>query len=74
MEGNLLIQLRLIISMINGRIEAVAKRNDCDRLRWNLRNKKASNERALGFLNIFPKECTKKLMDKKEKVGVSTRG
>lgn len=37
-------------------------------------NKKASNERALGFLNIFPKECTKKLMDKKEKVGVSTRG
>lgn len=33
MEGNLLIQLRLIISMINGRIEAVAKRNDCDWLR-----------------------------------------
>lgn len=32
--GNLLIQLLVIISMINGRIEAVAKRNDCDWLRW----------------------------------------
>lgn len=31
---DLLIQLTLIISMINGRIEAVAKRNDCDWLRW----------------------------------------
>lgn len=31
--------------------------------------KKASNERALRFLNIFPKECTKKLMDKKKKLG-----
>lgn len=32
--GNLLIQLTLIISMINGRIVADAKRNDCDWLRW----------------------------------------